>query len=171
MTQCRTRWRPAASCSCSPSSPSGYHLTAEEARAAALPASSPVLERWARLLRPDAVLVVGFAEASDDGIYNSAAVLAGHGVFAVYRKTHLWDAEKDVFTPGQVAAGVLETPVGPLGTLLCYDLEFPEMPRRLALAGAEILAVPTNWPVVSTLRANIRPRWCRLWLRPERRRW
>ncbi len=112
---------------------SGYHLTAEEARAAALPASSPVLERWARLLRPDAVLVVGFAEASDDGIYNSAAVLAGHGVFAVYRKTHLRDAEKDVFTPGQVAAGVLETPVGPLGTLLCYDLEFPEMPRRLAL--------------------------------------
>lgn len=69
-------------------------------------------------------------------------------MFAVYRKTHPWDSEKDVFAAGDVAGGVLQTPAGPLGTLLCYDLEFPEVPRRLALMGAEVLAVPTNWPVV-----------------------
>jgi predicted amidohydrolase len=127
---------------------SGYHLTPAEADAAALRASSEVFERWARLLRPDAVLVVGFAEAADDAVYNSVAVLVERGLLAVYRKTHLWDTEKEIFRPGDVAGGVLDTPVGPLGTLVCYDLEFPEMPRRLALAGAEILAVPTNWPVV-----------------------
>lgn len=127
---------------------SGYHLTAAEVSAAALPAGSEVFERWARFLRPDAVLVVGFAEAAGDAVYNSVAVILERGLLAIYRKTHLWDSEKDIFTAGDVAGGVLDTPVGPLGTLVCYDLEFPEVPRRLALAGAEILAVPTNWPVV-----------------------
>lgn len=129
---------------------SGYHLTPDEARAAALTAGDEVFVRWARLLRADAVLVVGFPEAADGVVHNSAAVLTERGVLAVYRKTHLWDTEREVFTAGDVAAGVLDTPVGPLGTLLCYDLEFPEVPRRLALAGAEVLAVPTNWPVVPT---------------------
>jgi predicted amidohydrolase len=129
---------------------SGYHLTPDEARAAALPADADVFARWARLLRPDAVLVVGFAEAAGDDVCNSAAVVTADGVLAVYRKTHLWDTELAVFTPGDVAGGVLDTPVGPLGTLICYDLEFPEVPRRLALAGAEVLAVPTNWPLGPT---------------------
>jgi predicted amidohydrolase len=105
---------------------SGYHLTPAEACAAALSADSSVFEAWARLLHPDAVLVVGFAEAADGAVYNSAAALTRQGMLAVYRKTHLWDSEKDVFTAGDVAGGVLQTPAGPLGSPLCYDLEFPE---------------------------------------------
>jgi predicted amidohydrolase len=128
---------------------SGYRLTPDEARAVALPRTSPVLDRWARLLADGAVLVVGFCEADGDEVYNSAAVITRRGVLGVYRKTHLWDAEKEVFTPGDVRAAVLDTPLGPLGTLVCYDLEFPEMPRGLALAGAEIIAVPTNWPLLT----------------------
>jgi predicted amidohydrolase len=128
---------------------SGYSLTPDEARAVALPRTSPVLDGWARLLDDGTVLVVGFCEADGDEVYNSAAVITRRGVLGVYRKTHLWDAEKEVFTPGDVRAAVLDTPLGPLGTLVCYDLEFPEMPRGLALAGAEIIAVPTNWPLLT----------------------
>ncbi len=129
---------------------SGYHLTPEEAREAALPAGDPVFDRWARLLPEDAALVVGFAEAGDGAVHNSAAVVTAGGVRSVHRKSHLWDAEKEVFATGDAAAVVVPTPVGPLGVLVCYELEFPEMPRRLALAGAEMITVPTNWPAVPT---------------------
>ena len=129
---------------------SGYHLTVEEARAVGLRAGDPVFDRWARGLRETAVLVLGFCELDGEEIYNSAVVLTRDGVLDIYRKTHLWDTEKGVFTPGTDPPVVLDTPIGPLGTLICYDLEFPEMPRGLALAGAEILAVPTNWPLLPT---------------------
>lgn len=127
---------------------SGYHLSDMEARAAALPVSSEVFEQWTRYLRSDSVAVVGFCETDGRDLYNSVAVLTPGGIASVYRKTHLWDAEKGIFTPGATAGGVTPTPMGLLGVLICYDLEFPEMPRGLALAGAEIIAVPTNWPLV-----------------------
>ena len=99
--------------------------------------------------RGGAVVVGGFCELGDDGhLYNSAAVVDGTGVLGVYRKTHLWDQEKLVFTPGLDAPRVLDTPAGRIGVLVCYDLEFPELTRALALDGAELLAVPTNWPLV-----------------------
>jgi predicted amidohydrolase len=128
---------------------SGYYLRdVEEARSVGLDRSDPLFERWAALLRPGMVLVVGFCETAGDGMYNSAAVLGAEGVLSVYRKTHLWDAERDIFTAGAERPAVVTTPVGSLGTLICYDLEFPEMPRGLALRGADILAVPTNWPLI-----------------------
>ena len=85
--------------------------------------------------------------AADGLVYNSAAVVDGTGVLAVYRKTHLWDKEKLVFTPGAAAPPVVDTPVGRVGVLICFDLEFPEMPRTLALGGAELIVAPTNWPL------------------------
>ncbi len=125
---------------------SGYHLTAEEGRRCGLAAGSDVFDRWARMLSPGAVLVVGFCEVDGADLYNSAAVIDHTGVLDSYRKTHLWDTEKTVFTPGSAAPTVVDTSAGRLGVLICYDLEFPEMPRHLALAGAELIAVPTNWP-------------------------
>jgi 5-aminopentanamidase len=127
---------------------SGYYLTPKEARACALGLESPHLARWASMLPSDGVLVTGFAERDDDVLYNSAAVITADGVAAVYRKTHLWDAEADLFRPGDLAPPIVDTPAGRLGLLICYDLEFPEMPRRLALAGADLIVVPTNWPLV-----------------------
>lgn len=127
---------------------SGYHLTPEEARRCALPRSDGVFGDWAAMLQPGAVLVLGFCESADDGLYNSAAVVTADGLLATYRKTHLWDTEKEIFGLGGERPPVVETPVGQLGVLICYDLEFPELPRGLALAGAEVIAVPTNWPLV-----------------------
>ncbi|TNY35492.1 nitrilase-related carbon-nitrogen hydrolase [Thermomonospora catenispora] len=130
---------------------SGYLFTdAAEARRAALAPEDPLLATWAAEAgRGDAVVVGGFCELGDDGLlYNSAVVMDGSGVRAVYRKTHLWDREKLLFSPGTARPPVVDAPYGRIGVLICYDLEFPEMPRALALRGADLLAVPTNWPVV-----------------------
>ncbi|MFD1722086.1 nitrilase-related carbon-nitrogen hydrolase [Amnibacterium endophyticum] len=126
---------------------SGYvFASVEEARDLALPADDPRLAALARAAG-EAVVVVGFAEAAADGrLHNSAALLDASGVRAVYRKAHLWDREKLVFAPGDARPPVVETPVGRVGVMVCFDLEFPEWPRLAALAGADVLAVPTNWP-------------------------
>jgi predicted amidohydrolase len=127
---------------------SGYVFTdREEARSLALRADDPLLARWAGLLG-DAVLVVGFAEEGEDRLlFNSAAVLDGTGTRAIYRKAHLWDLEKRVFTPGSGQPALVETRYGRLGVMICFDLEFPEWTRIAALQGADLLAVPANWPV------------------------
>jgi predicted amidohydrolase len=129
---------------------SGYMLaSADEARELAIPADHELFARWGQAAGTTAVVVGGFCELGADGrLYNSAAVVDASGVRAVYRKVHLWDREKLVFAPGDQPPPVLETAAGRLGVLICYDLEFPEMPRLLALAGAEIVAVPTNWPLI-----------------------
>jgi len=129
---------------------SGYmFVSADEARPVAITAEHPVFAQWADAVRDaGAVVVGGFTELGENGkVYNSAAVVDGTGVLAVYRKIHLWDKEKLVFTPGDVAPPVVDTAIGRLGILICFDLEFPEMPRTLALGGAEIIVVPTNWPL------------------------
>jgi predicted amidohydrolase len=128
---------------------SGYVFASrEEAASVAIPADHELLREWAAAAGR-AVVVGGFCERGADGtLYNSAALLDGGEVRAVYRKLHLWDAEKLVFTAGDAAPPVLDTSAGRIGMLVCYDLEFPELTRGLALAGAELVAVPTNWPRV-----------------------
>ena len=94
-------------------------------------------------------IVGGFCELGDDGlVYNSAAVVGPDGVLAVYRKAHLWDAEKLVFTPGDAPPPVVDLPFGRVGLMICYDLEFPEWVRLPALAGADLIAAPVNWPAM-----------------------
>jgi predicted amidohydrolase len=131
---------------------SGYLFAdAQEAAAAAIPAGHDVLRAWgAAAARAGLVVVGGFCEAGDDGnTYNSAAVIDGDGSLrAVYRKLHLWDGEKRLFTPGAAAPPVVDTRTGRIAVAICYDLEFPELTRAVALAGAQLLAVPTNWPLV-----------------------
>lgn len=126
---------------------SGYMFTdADEARGAALAAGDPAFGRWIAAAR-DAVVVAGFCEAGDDGLlYNSALVIDRSEVVAVYRKTHLWDREKLIFTPGDRLPAVLPTSHGLLAVLVCYDLEFPEVTRAVAVQGAELIAAPVNWP-------------------------
>ncbi len=128
---------------------SGYMFqSTEEAAAVAITPEDPLFEQWAAEAG-SAVVIGGFAERGEDGlVYNSAVVLDSSGVIGVYRKGHLWDREKLWFAPGGEPPRVFDTPAGRIGVLVCYDLEFPEMPRTLALAGAELICVPTNWPYV-----------------------
>lgn len=130
-------------------STSGYVFeSAAEARACAEPADGPSLAAWAEeAARGEATVVGGFCELGEDGLlHNSAAVVEGGGVLAVYRKLHLWDREQLVFEPGSEPAPVVETGVGRIGVGVCYDLNFPEVARGLALAGADVIALPTNFP-------------------------
>ncbi|MDE3130311.1 MAG: carbon-nitrogen hydrolase [Acidobacteriota bacterium] len=128
---------------------SGYVFASPaEARAAAVTADGELLAGWAReAARGDAVVIGGFCELGEDGrLHNSAAVLDGDGVLAVYRKVHLWNDEASWFTPGTAPAPVVTTRRGRIGVGICYDIEFPELTRGLALGGAELVALPTNWP-------------------------
>ena len=128
---------------------SGYVFeSSDEARACAEPADGPSLSGWSEeAARGDAVVVGGLCELGEDGrLYNSAAVVDGGGVLGVYRKIHLWDRERLFFEPGRECAPVLETPVGRVGVGVCYDLNFPEVARGLALAGADIVVLPSNLP-------------------------
>jgi 5-aminopentanamidase len=97
------------------------------------------------------VLVVGFCERDSYGArpYNSALVIDRGEILAVYRKTHLWDKEKLIFEPGTGLAPVVSTSAGRIAVMICYDLELPEMVRDVTLRGAQIVAVPANWPVVA----------------------
>ncbi|MBO0773625.1 MAG: carbon-nitrogen hydrolase [Actinobacteria bacterium] len=128
---------------------SGYVFDGEaEARALAEPAQGPTASEWAGLAgRLGITLVGGLCELGADGLlYNSAVVAADGRIQAVYRKAHLWDAEKLIFTPGSAQPPVIEAGGARLAVMICYDLEFPEWVRLPALAGAQLLCVPANWP-------------------------
>jgi 5-aminopentanamidase len=129
--------------------PSGYVFASPaEARSLAEPADGPVVTEWAQLARHRGLVVIGgFCELGDDGqLYNSAVLADPGGVRAVYRKVHLWDAEADFFVPGSAPPPVVATEFGAIAMMICYDAEFPEWVRLPALAGADLLALPTNWP-------------------------
>lgn len=124
---------------------SGYCFESpQEARASGLAGDDRRFDAWAAA---GPVVVAGFAEAAPDGLFNSAILLDGDRR-TVYRKTHLWDREKLFFTPGPEPPPVVATRLGGVAIMVCYDLEFPEMTRSVALRGADVLAVPTNWPWV-----------------------
>jgi predicted amidohydrolase len=129
---------------------SGYMFeSADEASSLALAPDHEILREWAQLARRHGVIIAGgFAERGEDGqTYNSAAVVDETGLRAVYRKLHLWDREKLWFAPGQLPPPVIDTRVGKLSVVVCYDVEFPELTRMVALAGTQLLLVPTNWPL------------------------
>ncbi|HLJ99843.1 MAG TPA: nitrilase-related carbon-nitrogen hydrolase, partial [Streptosporangiaceae bacterium] len=129
---------------------SGYvFASAEEARHLAEPAgNNATLREWRELaVELSLAIVGGFCELGGDGLlYNSAALVDAEGTRAVYRKAHPWDAEKRIFTPGDARPPVVDLGFGRIGLVICYDLEFPEWVRLPALAGADLIAAPVNWP-------------------------
>jgi predicted amidohydrolase len=128
---------------------SGYVFeSVDETRAAAVTRDDELLRGWAQeAARANALVVGGFAELAPDGtLYNSSALVDRDGVRAVYRKLHLWDRESLWFAAGDDQAPVIDTPHGRIGLAICYDIEFPEVTRGLALDGAELIALPANWP-------------------------
>jgi predicted amidohydrolase len=91
--------------------------------------------------------VVGFIEKDGANFYNSAMLIAPDTVVGAYRKVHLPYLGVDRFlTPGDRPFHIFQTGLGKIGMNICYDINFPEAPRVLKLAGAELYVLPTNWP-------------------------
>lgn len=90
-------------------------------------------------------IVAGITERAGDVLYNSAVLVGPSGYIGTYRKMHLWGDEKKVFAHGDLGFPVYDTALGRLGIGICYDGWFPEMYRLQALAGAQVICVPTNW--------------------------
>ena len=114
------------------------------------PIPGPGTEWLGGLARELSVVIVGsLFERRAAGLYhNTAVVLEADGSFAGrYRKAHIPDDpayyEKFFFTPGDDELRPIETSVGRLGVLVCWDQWYPEAARLMALAGAELLLYPT----------------------------
>ncbi|AVH61469.1 MULTISPECIES: nitrilase family protein [Streptomyces] len=120
-----------------------------EASELAEPFDGPTVTGWTEMARRHDLIVVGGICERDEGgrLHNSAVLVDADGVRALYRKAHLWDAEKTIFEPGAELPPVVDTAVGRIGVLVCYDLEFPEWVRTVALRGADLLCAPVNWPL------------------------
>lgn len=92
--------------------------------------------------------VVGLLEKDEKKIYNALIFAGPQGLVGKYRKIHLPHLGIDRFaTHGDHPFRVFETGVGRVGVNICFDVRFPESARVMALQGAEIIALPTNWPV------------------------
>ena len=112
------------------------------------------------------VLVLSLFEKRAPGLYhNTAVVLDKDGTIAgMYRKMHIPDDpayyEKFYFTPGDLGFEPIQTSVGKLGVLICWDQWYPEAARLMALAGAEILIYPTaiGWESTDTTEEKERQR-------------
>jgi len=110
------------------------------------------LESVGALAKKYGYFVIGsWAERGDDGhLYNTACIVGPDGrVCGRYRKVHLFGPMKEDrhFVRGRTVA-VADLKIGRIGVALCYDLRFPELSRKMALAGAELLVFPSQWPEV-----------------------
>jgi predicted amidohydrolase len=90
-------------------------------------------------------LVAGISEREGQALYNAAVVVGPSGYVGTFRKVHLWGAENLFFEPGNLGFPVFKTPLGRIGTFICYDGWFPESYRLCALQGADVVCIPTNW--------------------------
>ena len=120
----------------------------DEALPFAQPIPGPATERVAKVCAElDAFAIFGMLEQDGDQVFNAAVLAGPSGVVGSYRKTHLpflgidqyvsyGDRPFDVHQAGDVNVGMN----------ICYDSAFPEASRCLTLLGADLIALPTNWP-------------------------
>lgn len=106
----------------------------------------PSIRAWAQAARASGMWICGgFIENDRGTLYNSAVLIGPGGVAQVYRKVHLWNWEKSLYAPGDLGFPVTPTPLGRIGMGICYDAWFPETFRSSALAGADLVCLPSNW--------------------------
>jgi predicted amidohydrolase len=129
----------------------GYHLGSATISAMAEPADGPSAAVVADIARRHRVAILyGYPERAGDAVYNAVQLIDPDGCrLANYRKTHLFgDVDRNAFASGDELVVQAEVAGIVIGLLICYDVEFPETVRAHALAGTQVLLVPT---------ANMRP--------------
>lgn len=136
----------------------GYNNTLEVNQQLALDTNGETCEKITALARQNNIAIAyGFAEKADGQYYNSVQFVDETGrARSLYRKTHLWgEQDRYLFTEGDDLVPVFEWRDWQIGMLICYDIEFPENVRRLALEGAQLILTPTAlmspWTTVADL--------------------
>lgn len=116
----------------------------------ASPVPGPDTEVFSEAARKHSVVLVSsLFEKRAPGLYHNTAVIfeKDGSIAGIYRKMHIPDDpayyEKFYFTPGDLGFQPIQTSVGKLGVLVCWDQWYPEAARLMALAGAELLIYPT----------------------------
>jgi predicted amidohydrolase len=135
----------------------GYMFdSAEEALPYAEEIPGPTTEAFEReCARLGVHAITGLLERDGDTLYNAAILVGPDGLIGSYRKTHLPFLGVDRFvTPGD-GFKVFDTALGRIGLIICYDLRFPEVTRTLALQGADMVALPTNFPMAAKLQCDV----------------
>jgi len=109
------------------------------------PDSSSTVEALIKLCQQNKMyMVTGFAEKSEDKLFNSALLIGPNGVEHTYRKLHLFNEEKHLFDAGDIPLQINVVKGMKVGMLVCFDWVFPETMRALTIQGAEVIAHPSN---------------------------
>ena len=121
----------------------GYDLDVAEEQAVPVPGN--LTDRLVSTAAEHGVTIVaGIPERDDDDRYNSLVTIDRDGVRDTYRKQQLWGKEADVFAAG-TGPMTVETAVGTVGFVICYDINFPEIGLEYARRGCDILAASAAW--------------------------
>lgn len=128
---------------------SGYCFDSlDEARPHAQPIPGPATERMrAACAELGCYAIFGMLELDGSKLYNAAVLVGPTGVIGSYRKVHLPFLGIDMFTSyGDRPFAVHNAGELKVGMNICYDASFPEGSRSLAILGADLIVLPTNWP-------------------------
>jgi 5-aminopentanamidase len=139
---------------------SGYaYESREEALPHALTRQDPVFDELAKAAAEAKLhLTLGFLEREGDRLFNAAALIGPQGIIGIYRKIHLPHLGIDRFVDrGDIPYEVHTASDIKVGMAICYDCSFPEPMRLLALAGADVIALGTNWPNGASRTAYVVP--------------
>ncbi|MCA9137298.1 MAG: carbon-nitrogen hydrolase family protein [Planctomycetales bacterium] len=144
---------------------SGYTFQSREhAFDVAIEIDDPIIDELARSARRlNQSVAIGFLERDGEKLFNAAALIGPEGVIGCYRKIHLPGLGVDRFVdrgdrPYQThSARTANSGQAHVGLAICYDGSFPEPMRVLGLAGADIIALCTNWPIEGIRTPSIVP--------------
>lgn len=143
--------------------------------ALAIDIPSEATDFYASLAAETKTVIVGsFFERRAPGLYHNTAIVfdADGSIAGRYRKMHIPDDpayyEKFYFTPGDLGFNPVDTSVGRIGVLVCWDQWYPEAARLMALAGAELLVYPTAIGWESTDPEDERERQRQAWITIQR---
>lgn len=139
--------------------PEGYmayvpQSSKEGAAGIAEPLDGPFVTKLAEEAKSNQLhIVCGVYELKSDEdyrAYNTAVIIGSDGeLISSYRKTHLFDAferkESNKVVPSTNSFKVINTSMGKIGIMICYEIRFPEIARILALQGADMIITPTAW--------------------------
>lgn len=140
---------------------SGYCFTSREEawpHAETIPGESTT-RMQGQCKKHDVFVLFGLLERQGSRLFNACVILGKQGVVGVYRKIHLPYLGIDMFADyGDLPFRVWDLDGLKVGMHICYDGSFPESARCMALAGADLIVLPTNWPPGSECASECLPR-------------